>query len=461
MIDSPSSDHRAKARYQKFFRQCRVGLRKLQQLAEERKIRESTLNAFPYVLAAALVGGMAVFYAKLFLFAEEWTSDLYGHHPLLAFALAPILFFAAWWIVETQAPAAGGSGIPQLMAAAEIAGERDSESLKAVNALLGIRVFCVKVASSIICVLGGGAIGREGPTLQLAGSTFYLTNRLLRKTASRYIPTAGLQSMIITGGAAGLAAAFNTPLGGIVYAVEELAKVHLSFFRTSLIQAVIVSGIVAQLFLGSYLYLGLPNVTPPPWSMMGWVIAVGALVGLCGALAGKALFSIGRLRTSLKRKHQRGLFAIGCGLLFAALFYLSGPVALGSGKHVLLTLLFSKEQAAEWYAPFSRFAGNLLAYGTGAAGGVFAPALATGATLGSLLSDFATDLDANVFILIGMIAFLTGVTRTPFTSFVLVLEMTDRHSVIFPMMIGAMSAHAAASLVDPESLYERVMKQYL
>lgn len=442
------------------FRRIRSGWRRLQGLAQARRIRESTLNSLPYLIAATFVGVMAVFYAKLFLYAEEWASDIYGHDPFVAFAMAPSLFFAAWWIVEKYAPAAGGSGIPQLMAAAEIAGDRDLERQGRVRALLGYRVFVTKIVSSLACVLGGGAIGREGPTLQLAGSTFYLTNRLLKRTLSRYVPTAGLQSMIITGGAAGLAAAFNTPLGGIVYAVEELAKVHLSFFRTSLIQAVIVSGIVAQLFLGSYLYLGLPNVITPPWSMMGWVVLAGALIGLCGALAGKALFSIGRFRSSLSKRRHRGLFAIACGLLFAGLFYVTGPVSLGSGKHVLLTLLFAKEPA-QWYAPFSRFAGNLLAYGTGAAGGVFAPALATGATLGSLFSNLASQIDANVLILIGMIAFLTGVTRTPFTSFVLVLEMTDRHSVIFPMMIGAMSAHAAASLVDPESLYEKVMRSYL
>ena len=102
-----------------------------------------------------------------------------------------------------------------------------------------------------------------------------------------------------------------------------------------------------------------------------------------------------------------------------------------------------------------------MSYASGCAGGIFAPALATGASIGSSVSSLAPQVDPNLLTLVGMIAFLTGLTRTPFTAFVLVLEMTDRHSVIFSMMIAAMAASAAAQLVGAHSLYERAMVGFL
>ena len=302
---------------------------------ELERLRESTLAAVPYVAAAGLVGLIAVAYAQLFLFSERWIAEQYRSRPWLAFVAAPAAFVGSWWLVARFAPAAGGSGIPQLMAAAELA--PNPERAGAVRKLLGARVFAIKIMSSTVCILGGGAIGREGPTLQLAGSTFYLTNRLLthrrlRESVGRYLPAASLQSMIITGGAAGLAAAFNTPLGGIVYAVEELAKVHLTHFRTSLIQAVIVSGLVAQWLLGPYLYLGYPKVEPGALQHFPTIFACGAAIGFLGALAGAALYAAARWRASIPTMRGQALAAAAAGLAFASLIYVAGEVAIGTGK---------------------------------------------------------------------------------------------------------------------------------
>lgn len=430
----------------------------LQVQINERRVRESSLTAVPFVLAAALVGLLAVAYAKLFLLAENWIRNLYSVKPLWAFVGSPLAFLAGWWLVSKFAPAAGGSGIPQLMAAAEMAEGKEHDR---VHALMGLRILVVKVLSSTACLLGGGAIGREGPTLQLAGSTFYLTHRLLKKKMARYLPVPSLQSMIIAGGAAGLSAAFNTPLGGIVYAIEELAKVHLSYFRTSLIQAVIVSGLVSQLILGPYLYLGYPNVERAEVSQLPWIIILSAVIGIAGGLTGKALYAVSQWRSSSGSKTRQALIAAGMGLAFATLIYFFGTVGVGTGKDVLMDLLFTTHRTADWTWPVSRFIGNFLSYGSGSAGGIFAPALTTGATLGSLFSSFLPQFDPHLLVLMGMTAFLTGVTRTPFTSFVLVLEMTDRHAVIFTMMVGAMSANAAAHLIESLSLYEKIKENYL
>jgi H+/Cl- antiporter ClcA len=440
------------------FRSGRYLFRKVQRKIHHRRLQKSTLTAIPYWIAALAVGTVAVGYANLFRMAEGWITDIYKAHPTSAFIGAPLAFFISALLVTRLAPGASGSGIPQTLAASEIA---VTPQAGLIDRLLGLRVLVVKIVSSFVCILGGGAIGREGPTIQLAGSTFYLVHRILRKFSNRHFSAASLQSMIIAGGAAGLAAAFNTPLGGIVYAIEELAHEHLSFFRTSLIQAVIVSGLVAQLLLGPYLYLGYPDVVTPELTEIPWMIVVGVVVGLCGAFAGRALYEVGRWRNSSPSRKRQSMIAIGCGLLFALLIYLTGPVAVGSGKETIMDLLFTKGSAGDWTWPIARVVGNYLAYAAGCAGGIFAPALATGATLGSLFSKVFISLDPHLLVLMGMTAFLTGVTRTPFTSFVLVLEMTNRHSVIFAMMIAAMGANAAASLVEGSSLYEKVKADYL
>ena len=125
------------------------------------------------------------------------------------------------------------------MAAIELANPKHNYK---VDTLLNIRIIIVKVASSIVMALGGGIIGREGPTIQIAGSVFRKINEWL----PAWWPKVSKRNMIMTGAAAGLAAAFNTPLGGIVFAVEELTKTHISYFKTALFTAVIIAGLTPR-----------------------------------------------------------------------------------------------------------------------------------------------------------------------------------------------------------------------
>src|SRR5690606_8044894 len=121
------------------------------------------------------------------------------------------------------------------------------------------------------------------------------------------------------------------------------------------------------------------------------------------------------------------------------------------------------EKSVEWYLPFVRMNGLIASFNFGGAGGVFAPSLSAGASFGALFAEWLglTGQNANLVILIGMTAFLTGVTRAPFTSAIIVFEMTDRHSVIFYLLLGAILANIIASMVDKVSFYERLKEGYL
>ncbi len=219
------------------------------------RLKLNLLQAIPFWVASIITGLLAVLYAKLFFLAERGTSYIFGHYAWSFFLITPICFVIAWWLVKRFSPYSRGSGIPQVMASIELANHKTNDK---VDKFLSIRIIFVKMLSSLFMVFGGGIIGREGPTIQIAGSVFRKINQWL----PAWWPKISKKNMIMTGAAAGLAAAFNTPLGGIVFAVEELTKTHINYFKTAIFSAVIISGLTAQAFLGLIYILDiLPSIT--------------------------------------------------------------------------------------------------------------------------------------------------------------------------------------------------------
>lgn len=413
------------------------------------------MQAFPFWIASLLTGLVAVLYTKLFGFAEYLLQAVLHWHSWIIFFLTPICFFTAWLVIQKFAFNARGSGIPQVMAAIDLCTPKHEHK---VGRLLSVRIILVKICSSLLMVLGGGAIGREGPTIQIAGSIFHTIQRMTPKTW----PKLSKQGFILTGAAAGLAAAFNTPLGGVVFAMEELAKIHVRYFRTALFSAVIIAGLTAQALLGSYLYLGYPDVRNLGIKIFLGVLFTAIIAGTLGGLMCKVIIKIMRWKSSFN-KTKSIAFVIAAGLVVAMFGYALSNEVLGSGKELMNRILFTSEKYSSWHTVLMRTIGPIICFNTGAAGGVFAPSLAAGASVGSFLAGLFEigGSSANILILSGMVGFLTGVTRTPFTSAILVLEMTDRHSVIFHLMIAAMVSNMAALLIDKHSFYEQLKKGYV
>lgn len=420
------------------------------------KLSTNFLQAIPFWIASLLTGVIAVIYARLFAWAENWGATIFHIHGWMIFIITPCCFVLAWWIVKQFAPYASGSGIPQVMAAIELSASKENQQ---VDKLLNIRVLIVKVVSSLFMIVGGGAIGREGPTIQIAGVVFRKVNQWLPKTW----PRISKKNMILTGAAAGLAAAFNTPLGGIVFAVEELAKTHISNFKTAIFTAVIISGLTAQAFLGPYLYLGYPTIVNPSNYVFFGVIVVAIASGLAGSIMGIIILKILRWKSALRHKHVDLIYVLICTLIISVIAYFGSQGILGSGKEEMATILFTAHRNTEWQTPFIRIFGPVMAFTTGASGGIFAPSLGAGATIGSFVAGIfnLSVSNENVLVLSGMVAFLTGVTRSPFTSAILVLEMTDRHSVIFSLMLAGIVASLVSTFVSKHSLYEYLKVDYL
>ena len=440
----------------KFLSRVRRRLKRIFDRISNERVKQNILQAIPFWIASLLTGFVAVLYAYLFSIAEKGTAFLMDHGRWTLFIATPVCFFTAWWLVKRFAPFARGSGIPQVIASIELATPKEEQKI---NKLLNLKVIWVKISSSLIMALGGGIIGREGPTIQIAGSIFRKVNQWLPS----WWPKISRRNMIMTGAAAGLAAAFNTPLGGLVFTVEELTRTHISYFRTALFTGVILAGLTAQALLGPYLYLGYPDVS----HLSGWIFAAVLLTALIAGLAGsgmcRLILMIMNVTGRWKSNSKKIIYIIACALLVALIGFIWGSPMIGSGKEVMTHALFTDDKHVAWYVPIVRMLGSVLSFTTGAAGGVFAPALGAGASIGSVLSGWlhCSASNSNLLILAGMVAFLTGVTRTPFTSAILVLEMTDRHNVIFHLMLAAMVASLVSLLVDRRSFYDRLKNRFI
>lgn len=435
----------------------RKGLKKSFDNIRNEQLKHNLLQAIPFWIGSVITGFFAVMYAKIFAWGENLLHFILEWHDWMIFIIAPIGFVLSWWLVKEFAPNAKGSGIPQVMAAVELANPKEHTKIRS---LLSIKIIVFKIISSVILVIGGGAVGREGPTIQIAGSIFRKVNEYLPE----WWPKISKKNMIMTGAAAGLAAAFNTPLGGIVFAVEELSKTHINYFKTALFTAVIIAGLTAQTLAGSYLYLGYPKTNDVSLMVMFPIILVA---GVAGILANQLSVTMLKINDWKKRKLKNDranvLFLVGCALVIAFISFFISREVLGSGKEIMERVLFTSDKHEDWYVPLLRMLGPALSFTSGGAGGIFAPALTAGASIGSVISGIIhlTPNETNVVILAGMVAFLTGITRAPFTSAIIVLEMTDRHSLIFHLMLAGMVSSLFSILVSRHSLYDVLKMNFL
>ncbi|WP_315817739.1 chloride channel protein [Paraflavitalea speifideaquila] len=192
------------------------------------------------------------------------------------------------------------------------------------------------------------------------------------------------------------------------------------------------------------------------------VILVAIIAGLCGSGMAKLILWVLAWVRGFKSHRKHIAYITLCALIIAVVGVFFDPRMFGSGKEIMTHALFTPDKTLPWYVPLFRMAGSVLSFTTGGAGGVFAPALGAGAGVGSVVGSWfhLSPANMNIVVLAGMVAFLTGVTRTPFTSFILVLEMTDRHNVIFHLMLAGMVASLVSFLIDRHSFYDHLKTMY-
>ena len=249
--------------------------------------------------------------------------------------------------------------------------------------------------------------------------------------------------MRVAGGAAGIAAAFNAPLAGVMFAIEELASRLEQRSSGLIIAAIVLSGLMGVSFFGNATYFGVIEV-PPPHASMGWpalllVLACGGLGGVFARLLHASLTGSGDRLGRLRATHPVA-FAGACGLAAGAIGIVSHGASFGSGYGYTRSLLQGHVDVPLLFVTL-RVVATWLAVWSGVPGGIFAPCLAIGAGLGHDVAALTgTQADAAALIALGIAAFLAAVTQAPMTSFIIVMEMVGGHAMVLSLMAAALGA---------------------
>jgi len=411
-----------------------------------------TGNQIP-VLEAGLIGLVAGISAELLSFGVSWLGSLrmvisnVAPPALILPALGLFGGFIAGLLVEVVAPEASGSGIPQVRA-----------RLDRIIVALDFRVAIVKLIGGTIALGTGFFLGREGPTVQLGASLAApLSKRMSR--AREYN-----RQLIAAGAAAGLTAAFNAPLAGVVFVLEEL----LREVRYSTILLSVISCSMACLVLNLFNSPHLRHDVEPIASQIQFsiqdipfYILLGVLCGLLGAFFNVCILKslkFNRSITVLPTSFKVALAGLLSGLLIS---YLPATFHNFAGMRILISSGASDWQTALLAFPIF-FILTIIAYGSGAPGGLFAPALTLGSAIGFLVGYLehltGAGLLMNSFALVGMGAFVAGVTRTPLTAIVITFEMTANFTLLTPLMITCVISSTIGEMVFEGGLYDHLMR---
>ncbi|WP_029591163.1 H(+)/Cl(-) exchange transporter ClcA [Franconibacter pulveris] len=373
----------------------------------------------------------------------------------LAFIASALLAMVGYWLVRRFAPEAGGSGIPEI--------EGALEELRPVR---WWRVLPVKFIGGMGTLGAGMVLGREGPTVQIGGNIGRMVLDLFRQRGAE-----ARHTLLATGAAAGLSAAFNAPLAGILFIIEEMRPQ----FRYNLISikavftGVIMSSIVFRLFNGEGAVIEVGRLTNAPVNTLWLYLMLGIIFGAVGPLFNHLIF---RAQDMFQRIHGGNITkwvlvggALGglCGVLA-----LIEPAAAGGGFNLIPIAAAGNFSVGMLLFIFiARVITTLLCFSSGAPGGIFAPMLALGTLLGTAFGMAcaawfpAYHLEAGTFAIAGMGALFAASVRAPLTGIVLVLEMTDNYQLILPMIITCLGATLLAQFLGGKPLYSSILARTL
>jgi H+/Cl- antiporter ClcA len=398
---------------------------------------------------AVFAGAVAVgLFAVVFARASDATSAAFagfaGRWRWAPLVITPLGFAGLVWLTRRFVPLARGSGIPQVMAAQDRAdlGQRD---------LISPGTAIGKAGLTLGALLTGASVGREGPTVQLAAATMALSHRLMR------VPMRA--SVVVAGGAAGVAAAFNTPLAGVLFAIEELASAYEQRVTLLVLFMIVIAGLVAQGVAGDYLYFGAIGATLPLAAVVLVVPAAGLLGGLAGGLFARLMlfFATGSGAIVGFARARPLIFAGLCGLI-VALLGCTTQLTWGAGYAPARAMIVGVD-APWWYGP-AKFGATLATAVAGLPGGIFAPSLSIGAGFGNLLRLAFGHDPASAIVILGMVAYFTGVVRAPLTAVIILSETTGSRGLILPMFATAFLADWASTLVCREKLYHGLARTF-
>lgn len=398
--------------------------------------------------SAISIGIAAALFALGSYSADNFYLQLHKNHPLFSYLLPPLGLALIAWLTRNFFKGTEGSGIPQAIAALSMS----NDTLR--SQVLSLKVAFGKIILTIMGLFSGASIGREGPTVHVGASIMYSLRHYLPSLRSHGMSRA----LILAGGAAGISAAFNTPLAGVIFAIEEMSRSFEERSSGTLLLAVILSGITALMILGEYSYFGRTDAALPLSTTWIAILVCGVLGGFFGGLFSTMLIQ-GTRRIAHFVLHYPVRVAFSCGLILSLLGFLSDGATFGTGYHEAKNLVTGGE-AVSGFAVYKLLA-TVASYLSGIPGGIFAPSLSIGAGMGAEIAKFFSDVPLAPIVMLGMVGYFTGVVQTPITAFVIVMEMTNNSAMLMPLMVTALIAKAVSHLVCPQPIYEALAQAYL
>jgi len=420
-------------------------------------VRQQRRLIFP---RAALVGAGAGIVALLFRILLSGADTLRGNliswahkypgygwiFPVLCTLIGAGISVA---VTRRYAPEASGSGIPHLEAV-----------LQRFRKLDWKRVLPVKFFGGVIAIGSGMALGREGPTVQMGGAVGDAVSRMLKVSERERL------TLISAGAGGGLAAAFNAPLSGLIFVLEEVRRDFQPIVFGAAFVAAVVADIIARIGTGQFPVFSVPSYPVPPLGSLPFFALLGVAAGLLGVLFNKSLMTSVEKYARIPSKMKIPAAAITGALVGLVGWY--SPLLIGSG-HALAETAMEGSLALSIIPLYFivRFVLTILSYGTGAPGGIFAPLLVIGSLIGLAVGQTAHSIAPEVvpipavFAVVGMAAYFTAIVRAPLTGIMLIVEMTGNYSQMLPLLVSCFCAYAVAELLKDTPIYEALLRRDL
>jgi H+/Cl- antiporter ClcA len=415
-------------------------------LAGRQWLDRATVLAFAAFTGLVVVGFTLLAEACLHAFNQLQGWGTHGRYIVLLWT--PLITVAVLWWTRRFAPGTAGSGIPQVVRALD-----DDLPPPLRSMVVSLRLSLHKIGLVSAGLLAGLSIGREGPTVQVGAGAMVSARRWL-SPGTRIDE----HDLMVAGAAAGIAAAFNTPLGGIVFALEQLSRRRGTTHTTLVIASIVLAGLVAVAVFGNVTYFGRLRVQ----ELSGSLLLPGLLVALVSGLAGGLFARL--IVMSLRGTHGpvsrwRGAhpfrFAALCGLAVALIGFVTSGATAGAGYSATKALLEGEAELPGVYT-LLKFCATWISAWSGVPAGVFAPSLAIGAGIGhdiALVSGLSEQA-AIPLIALGMAGFLAATTAGPITAFIIVMEMVAGQAMVLSLMACALLANGVGRMVARPMYWE-------
>jgi len=382
---------------------------------------------------------------------SELVSELFRklHQEYLAYSFffTPLILTLLAWITFTFFPGSERSGVPQVKASLEPSKAGNDKPL------LSFRILIGKLSLSIGGIFAGASVGLGGPAIHIGAALMTYFGRF-----AHFGPHYLERGLILAGSSAGFAAIFSAPLAGIVFAIEEMGRSLEQKTSGLIITAVIFAGATALILHGQYVFLEDRSTLFPLGKAWLIIPVCGIITGFMGGLFSLILLKGGHFLNTLTFLTPLRIAFI-CGLLIALLNYLSEGATAGTGYQETKNYLADAHSMSAEY-PLMRMLANIATFFIGIPAGIFVPSLSVGAGIGANLAEWVPIAPLSVVILLGMTGYFAGMIQAPLTAFVIIMEMTNSHDLLLPMMATAFIANGTSKLICPLSLYEGLTQRY-